>query len=307
MVTTPVLVATDGGRTAANALAFTATYAEQHGVPVEVVSVVEPVSELPMPLPHRAELEEAHLRGVAERVRQHVRDIVGPVDWPIRVRLGRRAPAICAAARETAARMIVLGVDAGASGGNDTAVELLHLADVPVLVAHGLSLPRSAVVGMDFRPASVRAAAAAAHMLGPGGVLHLVHVKPLLDFPAAAVWEWGRSYEFAVKTAFDDVVAGLAPSELAEVHRHTRGGDPAEELVRTADRLGAELLAIGGDGYICHHRVVVGRVARRVLAGAEIPVLATPVTTRLDAAYPRGPTGQATVSNETGGSHVLDM
>ncbi|NIP82464.1 MAG: hypothetical protein GWM90_25855, partial [Gemmatimonadetes bacterium] len=39
------------------------------------------------------------------------------------------------------------------------------------------------------------------------------------------------------------------------------------------------LLAIGSDGYICNGRVVVGRVARTVLAESPIAVLATPVAT----------------------------
>jgi nucleotide-binding universal stress UspA family protein len=290
----PLLVATDGGRTAASALEFAAAFAEAEGVPVEVVSVVEPLSDLPMPLPHREELEQAHAQDVAARVRQHVRDSVGPVDWPIHVRLGRPAPAICTTARNCGARMVVLGVDSKQAEGNATAVELLHLAEKPVLVAHGGLVPRSAVVGIDFRDSSMRAAEEAVHLMGNRGVVHLVHVKPSLDFPAASVWSWGTCYEGAVDGAFEALAKRLLDRGAREVHRHCASGAPPDELMRIADELEADLIAIGSDGYICNGRVVVGRVARRVLAEATLPVLATPVVTSLEGPFSRLPGDGAT-------------
>lgn len=281
----PVLVATDGGRSAANALEFAASYATREEVPVEVVSVVEPLSDLPMPLPHREELEHAHARGVADRVSQHVRDSVGAVSWAIHVRLGRPAPAICTTARERNARLVVLGMDPKKTDGNATAVELLHLAEKPVLVAHSGTLPRQAVVGVDFRTSSLRAAEEALGLVRSGGTLHLVHVQPSLDFPAASVWGWGSCYDCAVDDAFDELTEMLLDRGAGHVHRHRRSGDPAEELMAAADELEADLLAIGSDGYICNGRVVVGRVARRVLARSTVPVIATPVITSMEGPF----------------------
>lgn len=285
----PVLVATDGGGSAASALEFAAAYSAAERVPVEVVSVVEPLSDLPMPLPHREELEQAHALGIAERVRAHVRDNVGPVDWPIHVRLGRPAPTICSTARSRNARMIILGVDSQHSEGNAIAVELLHLADKPVLVAQAGLLPRVAVVGIDFRISSLRAAEEAARLVGKDGVIHLVHVKPPLDFPAASVWGWEPCYEGAVDGAFDKLEAALDVIGVRELHRHCRSGDPSEELMAAARELDAGLLAIGSDGYICNGRVVVGRVARHILAEATTAVLATPVVTSLEGSFTEVP------------------
>lgn len=277
----PVLVATDGGAEAAHALHLAAAYAAAEDVPVEVVSVVAPLSDLPMPLPHRDELEHAHAQGVADAVREHLRDIVGPVTWPVHVCLGRPAPAICTTARRRSARMVILGVTPIQGEGNATAVELLHLADTPVLVAQVGRLPRTVVVGIDFRPSSLRAANMALDLLRPGGSIHLLHVKPSMDFPAASVWDWDPCYECAVKNGFDDLVSRLEDQGV-EVTSEIRAGDPAEELMSVAEERDAELLAIGTDGYICNGRVVVGRVARAVLGRATVPILATPVTTRLD-------------------------
>ena len=75
------------------------------------------------------------------------------------------------------------------------------------------------------------------------------------------------------------------------VDRHCGSGSPPEELVKVAEEVEADLVAIGSDGYICNGRVVVGRVARRVLAEAPIPVLATPVVTSLEGPFPELPDG----------------
>lgn len=277
----PVLVATDGGREAAHALQLAAAYASVENVPVEVVSVVAPLSDLPMPLPHREELEHAHAQGAADGVRRHLRDIVGPVDWPIHVSLGRPAPAICTTARRRSAHLVVLGVSGTQSDGNTTALELLHLAEKPVLVARTGRLPESVVVGIDFRPSSLRTAELARRMMRPGGALHLIHVKPSLDFPAASVWNWGSCYECAVEDRFEELAADLGEGGV-EVTWESTVGHPAEVLMDVAEDRKADLLAIGSDGYICNNRVVVGRVAREILARSPVGVLATPVTTHME-------------------------
>jgi nucleotide-binding universal stress UspA family protein len=274
-----VLVATDGGRAAASALRFAVAYAEAENVDIEIIAVVEPLSELPMPLPHRDELEQAHARGVAERVTEHLRDVVGPVDWPMHVRLGRPAPAICQAALARGARMVILGVDGRKGEENTTQVELLHLTETPVFVAREARLPRIAVVGIDFRPSSLRAAREALRLVGPDGTLHLAHVQPSLDFPAASVWDWRHCYEDAVDAGFEKLVADLRARGARNLHTHRRIGDAADELVVLAEELEADLLAVGSDGYICNGRVVVGRVARRLIVAPPLSLLATPVLT----------------------------
>lgn len=275
-----VLVATDGGRAAASALRFAAAYAEAEGVAIEILAVVESLSELPMPLPHRDELEQAHARGVADRVRDQMRNVIGPTDWPVHVRVGRPAPAIFQAARSRRASLVILGLESRKPEGNGTAAELLHLADIPVLVTQDGRAPRTAVVGVDFRPSSLRAARAALRLIGSTGTLHLVHIRPSLDFPAAAVWDWGDCYETAVAAGFERLGAALRePARSVEIRTHVRAGDPATELLEIAEELGAELLAIGSDGYVCNGRVVVGRVARRLIVDPPLSLLAMPVHT----------------------------
>lgn len=274
-----VLVATDGGRTGASALRFAVAYAEATGATIEIISVVEPLSDLPTALPHRSELEQAHARGVAERVREHLRDVVGPHDWPLHMRLGRSAPAICEAARTRRASILVLGVEGREAEETSTAVEVLHLTETPVLVVRDGRIPRTAVVGIDFRLSSFDAAREACRLVGPSGVLHLVHVEPVLDFPAASVWDWSGCYDGAVSSGFETLSEQLGALGATEIHTHVRVGDPVAELLQAADDLDGEVLAMGSDGYISNGRVVVGRTARRLLAESKLAILATPVIT----------------------------
>jgi nucleotide-binding universal stress UspA family protein len=291
-----VLVATDGGRMTANALRLAAEYAANESAAIEVVAVVEPFSDLPMPLPHREELEQAHARGVVERVRDHIRDSVGPVAWPIHVRPGRPAPAICQAALARRAELVVLGLDGHKTDGNSTAMELLHLIDVPMIVAREPKLPRVAVAGIDFSASALRAAHEAARLLGPDGVLHLAHVEPSLDFPAALVWDWSDRYGVAVTTAFEKLIAEISARGVGEIQTHIRIGDPVTELLALADELGADLLAMGSDGYICNGRAVVGRVARRLVQDAPLSILAMPVRMPSETVETDSAAGQASAS-----------
>lgn len=278
-----VLVATDGGKTAASAIAFAAKRAEADGLDVEILAVVEPLSELPMPLPHRHELELAHAQGVAERVRQQLRDTAGITDWPVHIRLGRPAPAIWKAAEAARANLVVLGLDGRRAGASGTAVELLHLTEIPVYIARTATPTRTVVVGVDFRPSSLRAAREALRLAGPDGALHLVHVQPSLDFPAASVWDWTERYQGAVADGFERLTAELEAHGARNLTTHARLGDPADDLLQLADDVGADLVAIGSDGYICNGRVVVGRVARRLIVDPPLPVLAMPVLSTCDA------------------------
>jgi len=102
-------------------------------------------------------------------------------------------------------------------------------------------------------------------------------MPPRVDFPAASVWNWSSCYEGAVEGGFDQLAETLA-RDGGTVTWETRAGDPATVLMNVAAERGSDLLAIGSDGYICNGRVVVGRVAREILAHSSVAVLATPVT-----------------------------
>lgn len=272
----PVLVATDGSRAAVPALRFAAAYAERDGLPVELVTVVKPLADVPVPLPHRSELEHAHALGVTERVRQQFIDLLGPLIWPLHVRVGRPAAAICEVARARNASLIVLGLARADPEGGSTVLDVIQLADRPVISARDGALPRIAVVGIDFRAGSEQAAREALRLVGRDGALHLVHVRPRLDFPAALVWDWGQSYGGEVAHGFQRLTETLRAEGARDLHTVTVDGDPAEALAAVSAELKADLLAVGSDGYTFRGRVVIGRVAQRLVRDTNLAVIAIP-------------------------------
>jgi nucleotide-binding universal stress UspA family protein len=128
---------------------------------------------------------------------------------------------------------------------------------------------RRAVVGVDFSPASLRAAALALRLLAPGGMLSLVHVEPAWEAwdPRARPFVRGRLQRLAVELPNDarsidgpwgdrrDVMIGC----VALV------GDPATELVEYAERVGADLVAVGAHGADPETATHLGAVTIRVV------------------------------------------
>ena len=60
-----------------------------------------------------------------------------------------------------------------------------------------------------------------------------------------------------------------------QVETIVRAGTPADQIVRAADELEADLIVIGGRGKGAMEAIVLGSVAYRVLHHAPCPVLVT--------------------------------
>ena len=84
----------------------------------------------------------------------------------------------------------------------------------------------------------------------------------------------GYSFQEAAREAVNRVAAELSGTD-AKVETMVRGGDPADQIVRAADELDADLIVIGGRGKGAMQAIVLGSVAYRVLHHAPCPVLVT--------------------------------
>ena len=84
----------------------------------------------------------------------------------------------------------------------------------------------------------------------------------------------GYSFHEAAWEAVNRVAAELSGAD-AQVETMVRGGDPADQIVRAADELEADLIVIGGRGKGAMQAIVLGSVAYRVLHHAPCPVLVT--------------------------------
>ena len=84
------------------------------------------------------------------------------------------------------------------------------------------------------------------------------------------------SYSFheAAQAAVERVAQELAGVDT-QVETIVRGGTPADQIVRAADELQADLIVIGGRGKGAMEAIVLGSVAYRVLHHAPCPVLVT--------------------------------
>jgi nucleotide-binding universal stress UspA family protein len=131
------------------------------------------------------------------------------------------------------------------------------------------ALVREILVATDF---SDEAEAALHHALEYarrfGARVHLLHV-----FSAG---------EVEVTRLLADAAALAAPDVPVIVS--STGGDPAEEILRYAQRHPIDLIIVGSHGRSGFSRLLLGSVAERVLRGATRPVLTVP--SRAPAAAP---------------------
>ena len=82
------------------------------------------------------------------------------------------------------------------------------------------------------------------------------------------------SFQEAAKEAVSRVAEELRDLS-ADVETTVRGGAPADQIVRAADELDADLVVVGGRGKGAMEAIVLGSVAYRVLHHAPCPVLIT--------------------------------
>jgi nucleotide-binding universal stress UspA family protein len=218
---------------------------------------------------------------------------LSPTAVELVLKQGHVAAEILALAKKHGADLIVLGTH-GLSGfrrmffGSTTGRVLRH-AEIPVLAVplHETSAPSGPrrlagpfVVPVDFSDASVRAAGMGAQLARAlGQPLVLLHVVPPIRVgprwqAEAAAYDAGRVEK--ARTELQHVRAGL---EAGDVEIVVAQGDPAEEIARLAAERHAGVIAMGlqGEGLPLVGRAP-GSVATRVLALAQVPVLAVPAS-----------------------------
>jgi nucleotide-binding universal stress UspA family protein len=143
-------------------------------------------------------------------------------------------------------------------------------------------LPRNAIVGVDFGPASIRAARAALDLMEPGtpaerSTLRLVYVD-------RAGLEGGREEtageaairELGVAAAFGRLIDELGASATIDVESVVRRGSVAEELLAAADDTSADLIVVGSLRHERLERWILGSVTTEVVRDGRCSVLVIP-------------------------------
>lgn len=289
ILTGPILVATDGAETCDAALRVAEGLARDHGLSVQVISVLEPLASMYAPVdglmialpPSVSDGTRAEVRrtDVRDRLRKTLRTADA---WKVHVKVGQVAASVAEAATEIDASLIVLGLGKHRPIdrllGDEIAAQVARRSSVPVLAvpSDAVAPLRRAVVGIDFSRASVRAARAAVSLTTPPGQVWLAHVKPPLDIPTEAYEGGSVIYTQGVLGAFRKIQERLEKVELLEVRPVVLDGKAADELLAFANSQRADLLVTGAHGRTVVERLLIGSVTTKLLRAARCAVLVIP-------------------------------
>ena len=214
------------------------------------------------------------------QVRGTIRDVS-----QIEVLEGSSLEPIMTCAREHTARVVVIG-----SGRHDPlgryvygerALEILRIADRPVLVVppRGIALSiRVGLVATDFSPASLRAARAMLPMLSHGGRLIIAHVKTEGTLGEKSAGHWRGNADARDRADHLAEFVRNVPSlpGITLESAFLRAADVASTLVDFAAALGVDLIACGRLGHSLMQRVFVGSVSSALVRHATCPLLVAP-------------------------------
>ncbi len=282
----PILVACDGTPFADALFNAARVAAASLDTRIEVLGVCEPAPLAPSVgggVVAAPEFDAMRRRLMLEDVRRAVSIAsTGDPAWPVDVQLGAPPETLALEAERRGASLMVMGI--GRHNpldrllGTETTLATLRRARVPVLaVGSGFTpFPKHAVIGMDFSPASLRAAKLALRLVGDTGRVTLVHVRPRFDHPSADWRTWDQEYGRTLTPLFADTIAQLDAPAGVVVETVTVRGDPAPALLAYAQQSGADLLGIGTQRHGVLDRLLVGSVATRVIRNTRIATLAAP-------------------------------
>lgn len=141
-----------------------------------------------------------------------------------------------------------------------------------------MSLPTAILCPIDFSPASERALR---HAVALSGLVaaHLTVVTvndPLLVAAAAASGHEDALNDQVERALLETLERVPAPESPLLPALDIVTGEPADEILKAAERAGAGLIVMGTRGLGAAGRLMFGSTAERVVRAARVPVLAVP-------------------------------
>jgi nucleotide-binding universal stress UspA family protein len=235
-----------------------------------------------------ASLEAVHVCQNGHAVASHQARAAG---LALRTLEGSAVESLAAAARAEEVAALVLGTR-GTPGGRPvgrTALEVIGSIAKPVVVVPPSAEPRPRIgrvlLPLQGTPMTSMAPAAALHLAADADVevvvLHVLDeqsVPSFTDQPQHETHAWATEF-----------LARFCPHGLRSVRLELRVGRPAEEILRVADDIGADLIALGWNQELEPGRAVIVRAAleRGTLPLLLIPAVPPPtarfITTSIDA------------------------
>ena len=276
-----VLVATDGSKGAERAVAAAAGVPWPEGSEVRVLSVVDPLEGMPETIAARRARDEK----VAAASRARLEKAGAKVSSA--VLFGSPARTILDAASEWGAGVIVVGARGlGAVRGllvGSVSSAVARAASSSVLVVKGdIRTPIRAVMAVDGSNDARAAARRLAEIRGPGYAVTVVRVVEPLRVKTLGLLprrvadtlrgEVGRAVEELRKAAEREVreVAGMFRDAGWKAEAVVRSGIPSDQVLATARKANASLVAAGPRGVTGLERILLGSVTERLLVAPGI-------------------------------------
>lgn len=261
--------------------------AAEHGARLILVHAIEslPAPDPELPLPIAEETISGMLATDAVEALKRI-SASGDIRVEMKVDFGRADQIIDRLAREHAADLVIIGPGKPQNLREklfgSTADRLLRSSARPVLIVkRRASEPyRRAVAAIDFSPMSF-AAADAARRIAPEANLELVHALEIpLSFeqamlkagtPQAEINRYRHAKAQAARKELRSACASL--SDLRDSKIRIMRGTAATTLVRLARSGRTDFIALGIQGRNAVSKVIMGSVARKMLAASSCDVL----------------------------------
>ena len=290
-----LLLAVTGGVGTAASVAVASALEDRYAPEVSAIQVID-ISDAPLlaPLPSmftlaRDMIGDAPYAEDARARRRQFAELLGkPNEWPVHIGLGSPAHEILRCAEGHGAALIVMGLRRHGVADrvlhDETTLTVARRAHGAVLgiVPDSRGLPHIAVVGVDFGPASLRAARAALDVLArptPGGpaMLRLVYVDANV-FSGTREETAGEAlvHRLGVKAAFELLVAELDAPRDVVVDWTVAEGPTASALLGFATESRADLVAVGSLRHERLERWILGSVTTEVVRDGRCSVLVIP-------------------------------
>lgn len=216
-------------------------------------------------------------------LQKHVSAVVGNVQWRFEVDGRPPAEGIAEVARQLRPDLIVMGLRHHSVLRRVVSRELLRsvvrATRIPVLAVRPefSGLPRRIVVAVDFGEASIRAARMARHLLADDGELHIVHVATdRADASSARTSPFRGRATDRVREELDRLIEDLSPSPGMTMTPVALEGDVVLSIEGCAERVRADLVAVGSDHHSPLDRLLSGSVSMAIARTARWSMLVAP-------------------------------
>lgn len=272
-----LLIATDGRPAADAAIIVGRSLAHRNGESHELLAVedIERLDEDRRGV--NLQKHELHFRLAQQRART---TNIAVDSWPLSIAYGRPASTIADLGDQGTQRLIVMGLHVHSRTdrllGRETALQVMYRASRPVLAvdSNRRTIPRRALLAIDFSPSSIAAAREALRIVGDSGVVYLAHVTPRVYVPFSAESE--ADYRTRAEERLLALRRELRIPPGVTTNLVVLRGDPAKELVAFAEQEGVELIATGSHGFSPFRGSLIGAVPTAVVRAARCSVLVVP-------------------------------